>query len=93
VTRNGERVTCHLPGLDPRIVVPALAADANIKFGMAAMNWQFHALRWGRTEHEQQSRRDAAVRLAPPLAPLLPTSRHGLTCLWATLWTNAARDR
>jgi hypothetical protein len=29
VTRNREGVTCHLPGLDQRIVVPALAAGAD----------------------------------------------------------------
>jgi hypothetical protein len=31
VTRNREGVTCHLPGLDQRIVVPALAAGADLE--------------------------------------------------------------
>ena len=45
MTRNGERVTCHgLPDLDPRVVVPALAAGADDNVDEAAMNLEFHSL-------------------------------------------------
>jgi hypothetical protein len=45
VTRNDERVTCHLQGLDQQIVVPALmATSATSSPEMLAMHLEFYAL-------------------------------------------------